>query len=118
MITLLIFLSLGLTNGYRFSHQSNRSCKLAIMKIDMKLEAKKLEELSKTILEYEYLIQIYHAISQRNEAQLGSFVDEEAQWKAQDQYDRDIITNHPEVVSKLAEAEDIVRTLTLQHCHI
>jgi len=72
----------------------------------------KLNKLRQEISELEYFSQLYHAIVQRNEAQLGSFVDSEAQWRAQSQEDRDILSNHDEVVKRLEQLGDERRALS------
>ena len=68
--------------------------------------------LQKEYTEIEGLYQYYHYIRQRNEAQIDSFIDEKAQWEAQDPYDRDIITNHPKVLARMEELDKLIQDMS------
>ena len=70
-----------------------------------------LESLQREYNELEGLYQYYHYVRQRNEAQIDSFIDENAQWEAQDQYDRDIITNHPKVLARMEKLDELIKDL-------
>jgi hypothetical protein len=70
-----------------------------------------LERLNQELSELQNEHQYYYAIMQRNEAQIDSFVDETAQWLAQDQGDRDIIANHPNVLKQMEEIENLILNL-------
>ena len=56
-----------------------------------------LEE--ETLLHYE--LHFVEAIEQRNEAQLGSFIDEKHQWESQSQEDREALLRRDYLVSRL-----------------
>ncbi len=70
-----------------------------------------LERLNQELSELQNEHQYYYAIMQRNEAQIDSFVDETAQWLAQDQGDRDIIANHPNVLKQMEEIDNLILNL-------
>ena len=71
-----------------------------------------LESVQKEYKELEGLYQYYHYVRQRNEAQIDSFIDENAQWEAQDPYDKDIIINHPKVVARMEELDLLMKGLS------
>eukprot|EP01041_Mallomonas_annulata_P008931 gene8931-18471_t len=80
--------------NHRISSSTCTDNKLDPSGFDLK---KLLDE--RNILQNElYIIQ---AITLRNEAQLGSFVDEEAQWKAQSEVDRQMLLRRPYVESRI-----------------
>lgn len=75
-------------------------------------DVKTLKELKEEASGLEYMIQLYHAITQRNEAQIDSFVDSEAQWRAQSEEDRDILLGHAKVLERLVQVEDDIQALS------
>ena len=75
-------------------------------------EYKSLMELKEEASGLEYMIQLYYAITQRNAAQIDSFVDSEAQWHAQSQEDRDVLSGHPKVLDRLMEVEAEIQAIS------
>ena len=76
----------------------------------MSCEKDQIHTLQEEYNELEGLYQYYHYVRQRNEAQIDSFIDEIAQWEAQDQYDKDIITNHTKVLARMDELEKLMKS--------
>ena len=78
--------------------------------LELSCEKDQIHTLQEEYNELEGLYQYYHYVRQRNEAQIDSFIDEKAQWEAQDQYDKDIITNHTKVLARMDELEKLMKS--------
>ena len=64
--------------------------------------------MKKELAELEGMFQYYHYVIQRNDAQKGSFVSEDAQWEFMDPYDQNVIENHPRVVERMGKLQSII----------
>jgi len=69
------------------------------------------EDIEKEYKELLYRLQQYEALLQRNEAQLGSFIDLNHQWNSQSQSEKDIITKNINVIKKIFLLESQLKNI-------
>ena len=74
-------------------------------------EENSLAALEKEREELQFELNLVEALEQRNEAQRDSFVDEDAQWAAQDEGDRRILSKKPTVVACLESIDELLTVL-------
>lgn len=85
------------------THSANNDNASKLQAIKDKLQSE-LEELQGTL-------QYIKALEHRNEAQLGSFVDAEAQWQAQDEIDRILLGQKSIIEKRIEEIDGLLKTL-------
>ena len=92
----------------RSSSSSSSSLRLSHKLCQASGTRQELEEEQEELQGELYLIE---AIEARNEAQLESFVDAQAQWEAQSDFDREALSRKPEVERRIDEIEALLLSM-------
>lgn len=85
-----------------FSRGATNGDEVLELPTDLKTEEEQLQQ------ELHYI----EAIEQRNEAQLGSFIDAKHQWEFQSQEDRDMLLNKNYIVQRLEKIREILSSIS------
>lgn len=77
-------------------------------------DQRSIEHIEKELFELQNTWQYVQALLLRNHAQLGSFVDNQAQWDAMDEEDRHYISSLPKIETRIQELADHLDERKLQ----